>query len=62
MKIQAYGCTVDLSKHDAGQLNSFITGLVDDIEHYSNYHLNKDYDEAKEAFEAALEYILYCRK
>lgn len=62
MKIQAYGQPVDLSVYDAGQLNNFITGLVDDIEHYSNYHRNKDYDEAKEAFEAALEYILHCRK
>ncbi len=62
MKIQAYGHTVDLSIYDAGELTNFITGLVDDIEHYSNYHRNKDYDEAKEAFEAALEYILHCRK
>ena len=62
MNIQAYGQTIDLSKYDGNQLNNFITQLVDDIEHYSNYHRNKDYDEAKEAFEAALEYILHCRK
>ena len=62
MKVQAYGISIDLSKYDGDQLVQFMADLVDDIEHYSNYHRVKDYDECKEAYTEALEYIIYRRK
>ena len=62
MKIKLYDVEVDLSTYTADDLQQLVDSLVEDVEHYSNYHRVEDYDETKETLQQVIEFILYFRK